>query len=85
MLGELAAIGTAFCWSLTAVFFSYSGRKIGSDVVNRSRLIFALMFLAVMHLLLEGSLYPQDVDALPLVVVGRFRHFGAGVGRYLPF
>ncbi|MBE2223000.1 MAG: DMT family transporter [Anaerolineae bacterium] len=61
MLGELAAMGTAVCWSLTAVFFSYSGRKIGSDVVNRSRLIFALMFLAVMHLLLEGSLFPQNV------------------------
>jgi drug/metabolite transporter (DMT)-like permease len=59
--GELAAMGTAVCWSFTAVFFSYSGRKIGSDVVNRSRLIFALIFLAVMHLLLEGSLFPQDV------------------------
>lgn len=61
MWGELAAIGTAVCWSLTAVFFSYSGRKIGSDVVNRSRLIFALLFLAVMHVLLEGSLFPQNV------------------------
>ena len=44
MWGELAAIGTAVCWSLTAVFFSYSGRIIGSGVVNRSRLIFALFF-----------------------------------------
>ncbi|MCZ7665740.1 MAG: DMT family transporter [Chloroflexi bacterium] len=61
MWGELAAIGTAVCWSLTAVFFSYSGRKIGADVVNRSRLIFALLFLAIMHMLLEGSLFPQDV------------------------
>jgi drug/metabolite transporter (DMT)-like permease len=60
--GELAAIGTAVCWSLTAVFFSYSGRKIGSDVVNRSRLIFALIFLAIMHVILEGSLFPQDVE-----------------------
>jgi drug/metabolite transporter (DMT)-like permease len=61
MWGEFAAIGTAICWSLTAVFFSYSGRIIGSDVVNRSRLIFALLFLAVMHWFLEGSLFPQDV------------------------
>lgn len=62
MWGELAAIGTAVCWSLTAVFFSYSGRLIGSDVVNRSRLIFALFFLAITHWLLEGSLFPQDVE-----------------------
>lgn len=62
MWGELAAIGTAVCWSFTAVFFSYSGRIIGSDVVNRSRLIFALIFLAVIHWFTQGSLYPQNVE-----------------------
>lgn len=61
MWGELAAIGTAVCWSLTAIFFSYSGRRIGSDVVNRSRLLFALVFLAISHYLLEGTLFPRDV------------------------
>ncbi len=61
MWGELAAITTAVCWSLTAVFFSFSGRIIGSDVVNRSRLIFALIFLAILHFFVEGSFYPQDV------------------------
>lgn len=57
-LGQLAAVATAFCWSGTAVFFSYSGRRIGSDVVNRSRLLFALLFIMLTHLLLEGSLFP---------------------------
>ncbi len=60
--GELAALATAVCWSLTAVFFSYSGRLIGSDVVNRSRLIFALFFLSLSHLIVEGTLFPWDAE-----------------------
>ncbi|MCP4428196.1 MAG: DMT family transporter, partial [Chloroflexi bacterium] len=60
--GELAAVGTAVMWSLTAIFFSYSGRLIGSDVVNRSRLIFAFLFLTLTHWLVEGSLFPLHVE-----------------------
>lgn len=61
-LGELAALGTATCWSLTALFFSYSGRRIGSHVVNRSRLLFALLFISVSHLILEGTLWPSHAE-----------------------
>ncbi|MCB9420551.1 MAG: DMT family transporter [Ardenticatenaceae bacterium] len=61
-LGELAAMGTAVMWSLTAVFFSYSGRRVGSEVVNRSRLLFAFLFLSISHLVLQGSLFPQNVE-----------------------
>lgn len=58
--GELAALGTAFCWSATAVLFSYSGRRVGSDVVNRTRLLFAFLFLLVSHTVVEGQLFPLD-------------------------
>lgn len=61
-LGQLAALGTAFCWSLTAIFFSYSGRLVGSDVVNRSRLIFAMLFISISHLLLVGTVFPFDAE-----------------------
>lgn len=60
--GELAALATAVCWSFTAIFFSASGRRIGSDVVNRSRLLFAFGFLLIAHRLLEGVFFPQDVE-----------------------
>ncbi|MCA9948250.1 MAG: DMT family transporter [Anaerolineales bacterium] len=60
--GELAALVTAVCWSLTAIFFSYSGRLIGSDVVNRSRLIFAFLFLLIAHYLIEGTLFPWNTE-----------------------
>ncbi len=60
--GELAALGTAVCWSFTAIFFSISGRRIGSDVVNRSRLLFAFGFLLITHWFLEGVLFPSGVE-----------------------
>ncbi len=62
IIGQLAALATAFCWSLTAVFFSISGRLVGSDVVNRSRLIFALLFVSITHLIIEGSFFPFQTE-----------------------
>ncbi len=62
VLGQIAALATAFCWSLTAIFFSYSGRLVGSQVVNRSRLIFAMVFIAITHLFLVGTLLPFDAE-----------------------
>ena len=69
-LGEFAALATAVCWSLTAVFFSYSGRLIGSDVVNRSRLIFAFLFLSITHLIIEGVLFPWHIEPFRLFWLG---------------
>ncbi len=62
ILGQLAALGTAFCFSFTAVFFSFSGRLVGSSVVNRSRLLFAIFFLTMTHLILEGTIFPFGTD-----------------------
>lgn len=62
MWGEVAALATAVCWSFTAILMSYSGRRVGADVVNRSRLLFAFGLLAVAHWALEGSLFPTGVE-----------------------
>lgn len=61
-MGELAALATAVCWSFTAIFFSFSGRRIGSDVVNRSRLVFAFLFLILTHRIVEGTFFPWGTD-----------------------
>jgi drug/metabolite transporter (DMT)-like permease len=60
--GELAALATAVAWSFTAIFFSYSGRRIGSGVVNRSRLIFAFCFLLITHRILQGEFFPWGTE-----------------------
>jgi drug/metabolite transporter (DMT)-like permease len=57
-LGELAALGTSICWSATATFFTLAGQKVGSVVVNRVRLLLAVLFLLTAHWLLLGSLLP---------------------------
>jgi drug/metabolite transporter (DMT)-like permease len=60
--GEMAALATALLWSFTAILFSHSGRIVGSDVVNRSRLLFAFGFLLVAHHLLYGSPFPTGAE-----------------------
>lgn len=44
------------------MFFSYSGRLVGSDVVNRSRLLFAICFLTLTHWFVQGTFFPVDVE-----------------------
>jgi len=61
-LGELAALGTALCWSATATFFTLAGQKVGSVVVNRIRLLLAVMFLMATHWLLLGTLLPLTIE-----------------------
>lgn len=60
--GEAAALATAVCWSFTAILMSYSGRRVGADVVNRSRLLFAFGLLVVAHWALEGAFFPTGVE-----------------------
>jgi drug/metabolite transporter (DMT)-like permease len=61
-MGEIAALLTSLCWSLTSVQFTLAGRRLGSGVVNRIRLVLAALFLAAVHLLLYGKLLPLDAE-----------------------
>ncbi len=60
--GELSALATAVCWSLTAIFFSESGRRIGSFRVNAIRLLMAVAIYAVILLVTSGRLFPEDIN-----------------------
>jgi drug/metabolite transporter (DMT)-like permease len=62
IVGVLAAFGTAICWSFTAIFFSFSGRRVGSDIVNRTRLIFAFLFISIAHLILLREIFPFGTE-----------------------
>lgn len=59
-LGELAGLGTSLCWSVGSVFFTLSGRRVGSAVVNRTRLLMAVVMVSLLHLAMQGSLLPID-------------------------
>lgn len=62
-LGEIAALGTALLWTLTYVQFTIAVRKIGPSVLNRLRLLFALVFLLCAHAVVFGHPLPFDAGA----------------------
>ncbi|MBL7032529.1 MAG: DMT family transporter [Candidatus Delongbacteria bacterium] len=60
MSGELAAILTAACFAYNAILFNIAGRRVTSPVVNRMRLLGALVVLASLHWILRGTPFPLD-------------------------
>jgi len=52
-IGEFAALASSFLIATTSTLFTLSGRKVGSVVVNRTRLILAIILLSVAHLVLK--------------------------------
>lgn len=61
-MGEIAALGTSILWSLTSVLFTIAGRRVGSAIINRTRLVFAVIFITVTHLLLQGEFIPSGIN-----------------------
>lgn len=61
-LGELAALATAGCWTITALSFESAGRRVGSLPVNFIRLILAFLFLMIFGWLTRGRFLPTDAS-----------------------
>ncbi len=61
-LGELAALGTAICFSFGSTLFTLAGRELGSPLVNRVRLLLALSFVVAFHWISTGQLLPIDAE-----------------------
>lgn len=62
-IGELAAVGTSLCFSFGSTFFTMSGRVLGSIILNRGRLVVAVVLVMLMHLLFYGQLIPLNAGA----------------------
>lgn len=60
--GELAALGTASCWAVTALAFEAAGRRVGSLTVNLVRLVMAFGLLAVAGWATRGLPLPTDAS-----------------------
>jgi drug/metabolite transporter (DMT)-like permease len=52
--GEVAALGTASCWTLASMVFTHGGRRIGPFNLNKLRIPLAALLLGAM-LLLTGN------------------------------
>jgi len=60
-LGEIAALITSLCFSITSTFFTLAGQKLGSVIVNRTRLGIAVIFIICTHFLLRVPL-PYEIE-----------------------
>jgi drug/metabolite transporter (DMT)-like permease len=62
-IGALAALGTAFAWTLTALCFEYAGKRIGALALNLLRLVMGCLFLGIYGLAARGLFAPIDASA----------------------
>lgn len=61
-IGEIAGLVTSFFFALTSLIFASTGRMVGSQVTNRIRLVFALLYLAVLNVILFGEPLPLSAE-----------------------
>ena len=59
-IGELAALGTALCWTLVGITFESAGKRVGSLSVNYIRLVIGFIFISLFALLTRGLIFPID-------------------------
>jgi drug/metabolite transporter (DMT)-like permease len=62
-IGEMAALFTAVCWTITALAFETASRKVGSVAVNIIRLVMALVLLSLFSYVRRGMFFPMDATA----------------------
>lgn len=60
-LGEIAALFTALCYSAGSTLFTHAGQLVGSFIVNRIRLLVALIYLLITHLILGLPMF-TDIE-----------------------
>lgn len=61
-MGEIAAVATALIWAISSIFHTYAGRRVGAPVLNRLRLVLAVIWITLVHWLLRGRPLPLDAE-----------------------
>jgi drug/metabolite transporter (DMT)-like permease len=79
-LGYLAGIGTSLMFSIGSNFFTFAGRQIGSAVVNRVRLVFAVVFIMLVHFLFYGTPFPFNAEPERFFFFGLSGFIGYALG-----
>ena len=61
-LGEIAGIATSLFYALNSVFITRAGQQVGATVSNRTRVVFALLYLMIINLVFFGQVLPFSAD-----------------------
>ncbi len=79
-LGELAAMGTSFCWSGGSILFSIAGRRIGSYNVNKLRIPMASIFLLTALMIFYHTPFPSGINSHAVIYLGLSGIVGLVIG-----
>ncbi|MGD0653826.1 MAG: DMT family transporter [Thermoguttaceae bacterium] len=75
-LGELAAIGTAFLWTLSALAWTSAGKDMGALAMSFIRLMVTCVFLSIYGQIFLGSALPLNADGQTWLLLATSGFFG---------
>lgn len=84
-LGELAALATAVCWTITALAFESATKRIGSVAVNAFKLTAGFLLLTGFNALFRGQPLPFDAPTHAWLWLSLSGVVGFVIGDYLLF
>jgi drug/metabolite transporter (DMT)-like permease len=84
LIGETAALIAAVLWTVNAILFSAAGKRIGSVGVNAFRILVAVVFLVVTHIIILGTLIPA-ANSAQWFWLGVSGIVGLGIGDFALF
>lgn len=84
-IGELAALATAVCWTVTALAFESATRKIGPVAVNLFKLTAGAAFLAAANIIVRGLALPIDASGHAWLWLSLSGVVGFVIGDYFLF
>lgn len=85
MNGDVIAIAVAICWTLSAIFFEFGSRKIGSLNLNPIRLFFGVVMLGCTLACINGHFFPVGADTRSWVLMSFSGVIGFVLGDYFLF
>ncbi|HOK37110.1 MAG: DMT family transporter [Bacteroidales bacterium] len=59
--GEIFAILTSFCWTISALSYEYAGKRIGSVPMNMIRMFIALGYMSLFLFITRGFIIPAHI------------------------
>jgi len=62
-IGEIAALFTSFCWSISAIGFTKASQQVGSQATNRVRVLLAMLILILINTILYSQPIPLHAGA----------------------
>jgi len=84
-LGEIAALLTAFCWTITALSFESAGKRVGSIPVNFIRLVIGFFLIGIFTYFYRGSFLPLDASRHAWIWLGISGLIGFSLGDLFLF